>query len=77
MVAASVERGDRVIILDLPVSLAARPQLGLEAAIAVDATDPAQLEQAFARVASLWEGIEGIVILPGLLRRKQPVGLMA
>ena len=73
LVEAAVGRGDRVIVLDLPSSLAGRPQSGIERAIALDATDPAQVDAAFGQVGRVWDGLDGLVILPGLLRRKQPV----
>lgn len=73
LVAAAVLSGDRVIVLDLPRSLEVQPPGGVEAAIALDATDPDQVANAFERTGQIWTGIDGLVILPGLLRRRQRV----
>jgi 3-oxoacyl-[acyl-carrier protein] reductase len=73
IVAGAVSAGQRVIVLDLPRSIEAYPPQGVETAIGLDATDAAQVEAAFGLAEQLWDGIDGLVILPGLLRRKQPV----
>jgi 3-oxoacyl-[acyl-carrier protein] reductase len=73
IVASAIRMGSRVIVLDLPRSLETHPPQGVESAIGVDATDTGQVTAAFAEVGRSWDGVDGLVILPGLLRRKQRV----
>jgi 3-oxoacyl-[acyl-carrier protein] reductase len=65
LVAALREAGCRVAVLDLPASLAAHPPPADTPAIALDATQEAALEVAFAGIGQGWGGLDGLVTLAG------------
>jgi len=71
---AAVDIGLAVAALDLPRSLAeSPPPAGVKLAVALDATDEAQVEAAFGRVARAFGGrLDGLVNLAGFPNRHVP-----
>ncbi len=72
LVAALREAGCRVVILDLPPSLAAHPPPADTPAIALDATEENALEVAFAGLGEAWGGLDGLVTLAGFAGPRLP-----
>lgn len=73
VVAACLEAGNEVAVLDLERSLAAFPPPGGVARIALDATDEASVEAAFAGLDAAWGALDGYVGLAGFMTRRTPV----
>jgi 3-oxoacyl-[acyl-carrier protein] reductase len=74
LVSALCDEGARVAVLDLPASLARHaPPKGV-AAHALDATDEAQVRQAFEALGKDWGGLDALVNLAGFALAKAPVG---
>ncbi|MFM7345578.1 MAG: SDR family NAD(P)-dependent oxidoreductase [Tagaea sp.] len=74
LVAALIGQGAKVAVLDLPASLARhKPPAGV-LAHALDATDEAQVRDAFASVRKEWGGLDALVNLAGFAKEKTPVG---
>lgn len=73
LVAALIEEGARVAVLDLPASLARhKPPAGI-LAHALDATDEAQVRAAFDALNKAWGGLDALVNLAGFAAAKTPV----
>ncbi len=70
--AAMGESGARVAVLDLPQSLLAHPPQ-VELALALDATDEAQVGAAFARVGADFGALDALVNLAGFSLGARPV----
>lgn len=62
----------RIAVLDLPQSLAAHPPQA-ELALAMDATDEAQVKQAFARVTQAFGALDALVNLAGFTHGVRPL----
>jgi len=73
LVAAARQRGFRVAVLDLPVSLQRHPTDNDVIDIAVDATDEVQVSSAFAALEQQWGGLDGFVNLCGFMHENQPL----
>lgn len=65
LVAAALENGLDVAVLDLPASLEQHPPPNETAAIALDVRNTGEITQAFDQVKSLWGGLDVLVHLPG------------
>ena len=72
VVAALRDGGLRVAVLDLPASLAQHPVPDGVAAHPLDATDPAAVSAAFARLATDWGALDGFVNLAGFTAPRAP-----
>ena len=62
----------RIAVLDLPQSLAAHPPQA-ELAVALDATDEAQVNQAFARVTQAFGALDALINLAGFTHGVRPL----
>jgi 3-oxoacyl-[acyl-carrier protein] reductase len=76
VVAALVQGGARVAVLDLERSIREHPLPGGVAAHAVDAGDERSVAGAFAALAKEWDGLEGFVNLVGFSPQLEPVAAM-
>ncbi len=65
LVAAALESGLEVAVLDLPASLEQHPPPNAAAAMALDVRKTAEITQAFDQVKTLWGGLDVLVHLPG------------
>lgn len=65
VVGACRQNGHDVAVLDLPRSIAKHPAEKGVASVAVDATDAASVEAAFASIGRSWDAIDGLVFLVG------------
>jgi 3-oxoacyl-[acyl-carrier protein] reductase len=65
VVAACRENGHEVAVLDLARSLEKHPVLPGVTSVAVDATDAASVQLAFAAIGRHWQAIDGLVFLVG------------
>jgi 3-oxoacyl-[acyl-carrier protein] reductase len=77
LVSAARVLGIEVAVLDLAASLASFPPPADTLAIALDATDPVQVERAFAELASRWDRLDGFVGLAGFATERTPLGAMS
>jgi 3-oxoacyl-[acyl-carrier protein] reductase len=76
VVAAARALGIEVAVLDLAASLEAFAPPAGTPAIALDATDEAQVAAAFAELASRWDRLDGFVGLAGFATARTPLGAM-
>lgn len=74
LVAALLEQGARVAVLDLPASLARHEPPSDVLSRTLDATDEAQVRKAFEAIGAEWGGLDGLVNLAGFAKEKTPVG---
>ncbi len=65
LVAAALESGLEVAVLDLPASLEQHPPPNQAAAMALDVRNADEIAQAFDQVEALWGGLDVLVHLPG------------
>jgi 3-oxoacyl-[acyl-carrier protein] reductase len=72
-VAAALDAGMVVAILDLPASLAAHPPPAACLVYAVDATSPTDVESAFAGIRAAWGALDGLVNLCGFPGPRTPL----
>ena len=77
VVAALVDAGCRVAVLDLPASVEQHPPGSVEMTISLDASKEAQVKAAFERLAEHFTALDGLVNLAGFTRAKIPVAEMA
>jgi len=76
LVQVALASGLKVAIVDLPRSIDGHhppPECGVYAA---DATDPGQVEAAFAALADAWGALDGFVNLCGFSPARQPIGTL-
>ena len=73
LVAACLENGDDVAVLDLKTSLARHPPPAAAYAIEVDGADEASVARAFAAVSGRWPALDGFVNLAGFMIAVQPL----
>jgi 3-oxoacyl-[acyl-carrier protein] reductase len=73
LIAEALQRGYRVAVLDLPVSLQRHPTHDDVIDIPVDATSEEQLATAFATLEQHWGGLDGFVNLCGFMHDNQPL----
>jgi 3-oxoacyl-[acyl-carrier protein] reductase len=73
LVAALQATGVDVAVLDLPASLDQHPPPAGALAFALDGSDAASVERAFAALASRWPVLDGFVNLAGFFKDFQPV----
>ncbi len=73
LVDACLMAGLEVAVLDLPSSLGAAPLPRPVRAIAVDATDAAAVDRAFATLGAVWPALDGVVGLAGFMTERIPV----
>lgn len=73
VVRALVATGVQVTVLDLPASLAQHPAPEDVRAIAIDGSDAASVDRAFAELASAWPVLDGFVNLAGFFKGFQPI----
>lgn len=76
LVTALLEEGARVAALDLAQSLGLVPN-GTAAQVALDARDPAQVSDAFARAAAALGGLDAMVMLSGFTPTRTPASEIA
>ena len=76
VVAALVEGGAKVAVLDLERSIREHPVPAGVRACAVDAGSERSVADAFAAVSGDWDGLEGFVNLVGFSPQLEPVGAM-
>lgn len=72
-VAAALDAGMAIAILDLPASLAAHPPPAGCLTHAVDATSPTDVESAFAGIRAGWGALDGLVNLCGFSGPRKPL----
>ncbi len=72
-VAAALDAGMTVCILDLPASIAAHPPPVACLTRAVDATSPANMESAFTDIRAAWGALDGLVNLCGFSGPRKPL----
>ncbi len=73
LVAACLEQGDAVAVLDLEASLASHPPPAGVTALPVDASDEASLREAFQALDAQWGGLDGFVNLAGFMIGMRPL----
>ena len=73
LVDTALQRGVKVAVLDLPVSLQRHPPPEAATRIAVDATSDEQLQSAFDELGSNWGALDGFVNLCGFMHDNQPL----
>jgi len=73
LVAACLENGDDVAVLDLKTSLGRHPPPAAVNAIEVDGADEASIAGAFAAIGDRWPALDGFVNAAGFLIAVQPL----
>jgi NAD(P)-dependent dehydrogenase (short-subunit alcohol dehydrogenase family) len=73
LVAACLENGDDVAVLDLKTSLARHPPPAAVFAVEVEGGDETSVARAFAAVGGRWPALDGFVNLAGFLIAVQPL----
>jgi 3-oxoacyl-[acyl-carrier protein] reductase len=73
LVRALLDTGVQVAVLDLPASLAQNPPPPETLALALDGSDAASVEAAFAALAARWPHLDGFVNLAGFFKGFLPI----
>lgn len=77
LVAACLERGDEVVVLDLAASMDRHPPPSDVFAVSVDGRSETSVREAFAAVESRWGAIDGFVNLSGFMVAMEPLAKMS
>lgn len=73
LVRALLDTGVQVAVLDLPSSLAQNPPPSQALSLAMDGSDAASVQSAFAALAAQWPHLDGFVNLAGFFKGFHPV----